>query len=221
MDTGPNQNSKFSMSLKKLKLLGFSRHILENVYRSLGLNHLTYSAPIISSVNKSTKAEISSFHRRILRIIDIRGNEFENIHEIMDENNRRFISRILSETDHTLTRKLQITRSTRSRNLGFKQNLAKSKAYSNSLVQKYLRALNNNGLDDLYTNNNKSAKPKLKKPYTIQPKETHKLTSRVSDQITTYKIKPIQNRVECNICGESYKIGTGIVTHKLLSHLLK
>ena len=53
-------------------------------------------------------------------------------------------------------------------------------------MQKSLRAFNNNGLNDSYTNKNKSAKPKFRKPNNIQPKVTNKLPTRVSDQITTY-----------------------------------
>ena len=87
------------------------------------------------------------FHPRIIRIIDIRANLFEDTREIMDENNRRLISRILSEPDHPFTRKLQIiaqisleikvTKKTKNIKL-----IAKSKAYSNSFVRKYLNAFN-------------------------------------------------------------------------------
>ena len=122
----------------------------------IGLSHFTYSAPILASISKSSKTEITSFHHRILRIIGIPVAEFEDIHDIIDENNRKLIARILAEPGHPLTRKLQLTRSARSRNAGFKPNFAKSNAYSNSFLQKYLRALNNNGISDQYTNSNKS-----------------------------------------------------------------
>ena len=65
---------------------GFNKSILKNVYRSLGLSHFTY---ILASISKPSKTEITSLHHRILRIIGIPLAELENIHDIIDENNRK------------------------------------------------------------------------------------------------------------------------------------
>ena len=75
----------------------------------------------------------------------------------------------------------------RSRNLGFKQNLVKSKACSNIFVLKYLRSFN--GPDDLYSNNNKSAK--RSKPHMTHTKENHKHITQAPNLIITYKSKLI------------------------------
>ena len=94
-------------------------------------------------MSKSSKTDFTSFHHRILRIIGIPVAEFEDIHDIINENNHKLIVRILAEPGHPLTCKLQLTRSVRSRNAGFKPYFAKNNAYINSFLQKYLRALNN------------------------------------------------------------------------------
>ena len=190
--------------LKKLKHIGFNKTILKNVFRSLGLSHFTYSAPILASISKSSKTEITSFQHRILRIIGIPVAEFEDINDIIDENNRILITRILAEPGHPLTRKLQLTRSARSCNSGFKPYFAKSSAYSNSFLQKYLRALNNNGISDQYTNGKKSKDSNYKK-ITLKLAKSKFTRSKIkTNHLTTFKTKPDKPRILCNICGKSY-----------------
>ena len=58
-------------------------------------------------------AEILSFHPRMHRITNTSENEVEDIFEIIDEKNRKLISRILTERGHPVTRKVQLTRSLR------------------------------------------------------------------------------------------------------------
>ena len=108
---------------------------------------------------------MASFHRRVTRIIGINLQEQTDIHEYMETINLRLLNRILAEHDHSLTQKLIEKRSLRSHGQGIKQNIAKKVSYSNSFVQKYLRTINNNGSDKLYTNDNASAiKNKLTRP---------------------------------------------------------
>ena len=97
--------------LKKLKKVGFNLNILKNVYIWLGLSRLSKSEPILASIRKSTKTDISSFHHHILRIIGIHVTKFDDIHDIFDENNRKLTTSIPAMHDHPLTRKSELTRS--------------------------------------------------------------------------------------------------------------
>ena len=54
--------------LKRLRQLGFKQKIRTTVYKSMGLSHITYSAPLLASANSDTKAEMSSLNKRILNI---------------------------------------------------------------------------------------------------------------------------------------------------------
>ena len=47
-----------------------------------GFSNFAYSAPILDSLKRTSKAEIYSFHCRNHRLIDIRKNEFDGINEV-------------------------------------------------------------------------------------------------------------------------------------------
>ena len=55
----------------RLKCCGFRTELLVNTYRSFGLSHFTYSAPLLTSTSTKAKDEMRSYHRRILNIIGI------------------------------------------------------------------------------------------------------------------------------------------------------
>ena len=75
--------------LKKLRRLCFKESILKTIYKSLGLSHFIYSAPLLVSTSKSAKSEISSFHRKIERIIGTKSLMIHEIHLLMDNANRK------------------------------------------------------------------------------------------------------------------------------------
>ena len=120
--------------------------------------------------------------------------------------NLRLLNRILAEHDNSLTQKLIEKRSLRSRGQGIKPNIAKKVSYSNSFVQKYLRTINNNGTDKLYTNDNASA---IKNKLTRPPLQSTKSLQE------NYKNPNGKPRTICYICGKDY---VGIATHIRLAH---
>ena len=109
--------------LKRLRQIGFSQKIRTTVYKSLGLSHIMYSAALLASTTKITKAKISSFQNRMLRILNIKPEEalkhkFKDVHDLIDDTCCRLLKRIIAEPDHPLTAKLH--RTTRSRSgIGF------------------------------------------------------------------------------------------------------
>ena len=110
--------------LKRLRQLGFNQKIRTTVYKSMGLSHIAYSAPLLSSVNSTTKAEISNFHSRILRILNIKPEEtakhkVQNIHDFIDSTCCKLLKRIIAEPEHPLTAKLHRTTRRRS-SIGYK-----------------------------------------------------------------------------------------------------
>ena len=120
--------------LKRLRQLGFSQKIRTTVYKSMGLSHIIYSAPLLTSVNSDTKDEISSFHNRILRILNIKPEEaaehkIQDIHDLIDATCCKLLKRIIAEPEHQLTAKLHRTTRTRS-SIGYKPNVAKTKLYA-------------------------------------------------------------------------------------------
>lgn len=55
----------------RLKRCGFRTELLVNAYRSFGLSHFTYSAPLLTSTSTKAKDEMRQYHRRMLNIIGI------------------------------------------------------------------------------------------------------------------------------------------------------
>ena len=96
--------------LKRLKRLGFKRDILISVYRSLGLSHINYSAPLLTSASNQAKTEMAQYQRRILRIINISAADAAKHHGIIsiddhiDNTCAKIMSRILNDKDHNVTR---------------------------------------------------------------------------------------------------------------------
>ena len=79
-----------------------------------------------------------------------------DIHLLMDKANRKLFTRIISESEHPLTSKLLENRSIRSRSSWFKPHFARTVAYQNSFVKKYMW-IELNGIEKLFTNDNASS----------------------------------------------------------------
>jgi len=126
--------------IKQLKRVKFSEEILITVYRSLALSHINYSAPILTSVNKETTAQLESYQNRILRIIGItleQANEKYKLPSIATSINttcNNLLKRILAEETHPLTLKLPKNEYTHNKNTNFRTSVAKTTAYANSFV---------------------------------------------------------------------------------------
>ena len=86
--------------LKKLRSIGFKPAKLINVYVSLVLRYFAYSSPLLISTSKSAIKEMTSFYRRVIRIISINVQEQNNIHEFREKINLTFLNHILDEHDH-------------------------------------------------------------------------------------------------------------------------
>jgi len=201
--------------LKRLKRLGYKQSILVAVYRSLGLSHFAYSAPLLTSVSIRARQEIESFQRRMYRIINITPDatlklNLPDIPTVIDTTCRKLLERILSETSHPLTSKLRRTAKCRG-SLNIKPALAKTKAYSDSFVQKFLRVLRD-GQSDLYTNNNASV-PRQ----TIVDSNAARATRaamRVIPHLATVRTRKTLEAATCELCGFEGKSKAGIAIHK-------
>ena len=158
--------------IKSLKRHGFKTEVLVNVYRSLALSHITYSAPLLTSTSEKVKGEMSSYHTRVLRTIGISpatakaNHNLVSINELIENSCVKLLKRILEDTNHPLTSKLpRVGRSNKS--FTFTTRIARTVAYQNSFVQRYTRRIRD-GCEDLYTtrksaqaqtnNTNKTAK---------------------------------------------------------------
>jgi hypothetical protein len=145
--------------IKQLKRVGFREEILITVYRSLALSHINYSAPILTSVNKETTAQLETYQNRILRIIGItleQANEKYKLPSIatsIDTTCNNLLKRILAEETHPLTLKLPKNEYTHNKNTIFRTSVAKTTAYANSFVQKHLKIIRD-GTANLYFQKN-------------------------------------------------------------------
>ena len=141
-----------SYLVKRLKHLGFRKNILLTVYNSYALSHIRYSAPLLSNCSASITRELESFNKRILRIIGVQQQEATNKYEIptpqelIDDHCTKTMKRILTNSNHPLTRKLN---SNLKAKFKYRHPIPKSAAYSNSFVPKYLAAVRD-GTVDLY-----------------------------------------------------------------------
>ena len=141
--------------IKRLKQQGWPESILITIYRSHALSHFIYSAPTLTSASTGAKHEMDRFQKRILRIINITPSRAEKkygigtIPSLIDEICARKLLKILNDPTHSITSKLTQNKRTSDIKRRFRTNLAKTEAYSNSFVQKYLRMLRD-GSDNLY-----------------------------------------------------------------------
>jgi len=196
----------FPYLLSQLKKSGFRESILINVYRSYALSHFIYSAPILTSVSEKAKLEISRFHNKALRIININPEvalakyNINTIDKLIDTTCANLLIRIISEPTHPVTASLTINpRSTSIRNK-FRTNLARTDLYNNSFVQKYLRYIRD-GSTNMY-------QPKSSKFYSSQSKLLKKLTK--SKRLAKTNVES----AKCPLCGQIAKIGTGMGVHQ-------
>ena len=131
------QTSSIPYLIKRLKQLGFREEILVGVYRSLGLSHFTYSAPILSSTSIKTKSEMAQLQNRIFKIIGISPElaltkyNIQTIEELIEKTCTKLLRRILADEIHPLSMKL----SKSTRKSYYKTNKARTAAYSNRFVQ--------------------------------------------------------------------------------------
>ena len=145
--------------IKRLKQQGWPESILITIYRSHALSHFIYSAPTLTSTNLGAKHEMDRFQKRILRIINISSSQAETkyqvgtISSLIDETCTKKLLKILSDPTHSITCKLTQNKRATNINRRYRTNIAKSEAYSNSFVQKYLRRLRD-GSDNLYQSRN-------------------------------------------------------------------
>ena len=200
------QTSSIPYLIKRLKQLGFREEILVGVYRSLGLSHFTYSAPILSSTSIKTKSEMAQLQNRIFKIIGISPElaltkyNIQTIEELIEKTCTKLLRRILADEIHPLSMKL----SKSTRKSYYKTNKARTAAYSNSFVQKTLRIIRD-GTSDLYImkgNSNNSTK----RLEALKTKSENKIT-------TTTTSKEQKPRTNCTFCSNSYIAGSGLSIH--------
>ena len=142
--------------IKRLKYLGFKQSILMTVYNSHALSHIRYSATLLTNSTNCVKKEMENCYKRILRIIGISRYDAYAKHNILDpitlidDHCTKLMKRVLKNMEHPLYKKLYVD-NLKSR-FKFRCPIAKSKAYANSFVCKYLATVRN-GATDLYTSN--------------------------------------------------------------------
>jgi hypothetical protein len=141
--------------IKQLKRIGFKQEILLNIYRTHGLSHFIYSAPMLCSCSDLAKSEMESFQRRILKIINLdqvlAASKFgiDCICKLIDKTNIKTMFKMLADPKHPITAKLPKNIRATSLSRTYNTNLANTETYKNSFVQKYLRFIRD-GTDNLY-----------------------------------------------------------------------
>lgn len=187
--------------IKTMRRLGFNEKTMVNTYRSLALSHIIYSAPLLSHSNVKVKSEMTSFHNRILRIINITQEQatirhnIKTIDQLIDTTNISIIKRITADDTHPLTQKLRLKRlRTTRQNFSYKIDKARTTAYANCFTQKYLRVLRD-GAANIYTTqtSTRAASTKPTKPLTQQ--------------------KTTKPKITCTKCNREYAAGAGIALH--------
>jgi hypothetical protein len=196
--------------IKQLKKLGSREEILINVYRSLGLSHFNYSAPLLSSTNRMCHSEMASFQKRILRIIDISAEAASTkygilpIDEQLDKTNIRILKNIINDSNHPIT--VNLTKS--ATRLGYALPKPITAAYNNSFMQKYTRVIRD-GTATLYTNNNANHVVMACPPLATRSSLTD---TRVQDLELK---KPAKPQTACKYCGREF---IGIKIHITKMH---
>ena len=100
----------------RLKRCGFRTELLVNAYRSYGLSHFTYSAPLLTSTSAKSKDEMRRYHQRMLDIIGIsperalKKYKLGTVEQLIDQTCIKLLTRVTNELDHPLTRKLSKSR---------------------------------------------------------------------------------------------------------------
>jgi hypothetical protein len=144
--------------IKRLKHLGFKKEILVNVYRSHVLSHFTYSAVLLTSVTHSAKEQMSSFQRRLFRIIGINATTAKEkyglvpIGQHVDQVCTNLLAKIIAQPSHPITLKLArcSDKSTRTNaRFGFKIPKSQTAHHSRSFMPKFLHVLRD-GASNLY-----------------------------------------------------------------------
>jgi hypothetical protein len=192
--------------LKALKRLGHSQKTLIGVYRSLVHSHYAYSAPLLTSANAKSKAEMASFQNRNFRIINISPSvalskyNVDSIEHLIENTCTKLLKRILADENHPLTQKIpRVGRSKSS--FVFKNNRARTTAYANSFVQKFIRFIRD-GNDKLYTNRSMKSYNIIK---IVQRRPPPPSTS-------TSPVLGKKHKIPCTLCGKMYA-GAGMASH--------
>ena len=193
----------------RLKRCGFRTELLVNAYRSFGLSHFIYSAPLLSATSAKAKDEMHRYHQRMLGIIGITAElastkyNLVEIEKIIDNTCVSLLKRIIDDESHPLTSKLNRVSNKSKSICRITNNKIRTKASENSFVQKYLRTLRN-GSSDLYTTRSNPIIKAARRP----PKTLDSLPD----------AKAVKTTVTCPTCGKLCKSGAGIKAHIRLSH---
>ena len=200
--------------VKQLKRAGFQEAILISVYRSLAISHITYSAAILTSASTSTKTEIEYFQNRILKIIRItppnaiKKYNIVSIPDLIDNTCLKLLVKILNDEYHPTTLKLTSNGSQQPLSRRYRTKIAKTEAYNNSFLQKYLR-LFRDGTTSLYKHRNVAsyntdiAARKRREP--IDLKQSIKTVTKAKEKLL------------CQFCGGYYYGGNGLAAHQRLA----
>jgi len=167
--------SRVPYVLKSLKQSGFTTSILIAVYRCYALSHFAYSAPVLTSTSAAIMGEMSSFHRRCLRIIGITQEDAIVDHRIpaveafIDQQCINIAQKIYHDPLHPAT--AHLARNTREgAAFKFKLPIARRKPYEKSFIQKFFRALRDRGMMDRYKNRDWGLRGSKYNGTTLKPK---------------------------------------------------
>ena len=135
--------------VKALKRHGFRKEVLVNVYRSIALSHVVYSAPLLLSASAKTQTEMSSYEKRMLKIIGTSSEEaltkysLKSMEETINNTSLNILKRILGDDKHPLTSRLERYKGVTRLAGTFKPPKARTAAYKNSLIPWGLRFIRN------------------------------------------------------------------------------
>jgi hypothetical protein len=211
--------------LKQLKNLGFKEEILINVYRSMSLSIINYSAPVLIDANKCIENELTWIQRRALKIIGIdqmtayKKYNIKPIKTQIEDQCKTITEKITENNDHPITKRL-LTKNTSSittRNANkFAPNPANTEKYRNSCLQKCLTTIRN-GYSNKYTNPRKTETITIEHQIELEKiKQTHRKPIAISKKKKAIQkksskpeknIKPTQQIPKselCTICNKWY-----------------
>ena len=200
--------------IKQLKRSGFQEPILISVYRSLALSHITYSAAILTSASANIKNEMEHFHKRTLKIINITPANAKlkynlvSIAELIDNSCLKLLVKILNDENHPTTQKLTSNGNQVPIFRRFRTKIAKSEAYNNTFLQKYLR-LFRDGSTCLYKQRS------IASYNTNTSTRTRRTPSELAQPLKS--MPKTREKLICEYCGGQYKGGNGLASHQRLA----
>ena len=157
---------------------------------------------------------MNNFQKRILRIINITPANAKlkynivSVSDLIDNSCLNLLVKILNDENHPTTLKLATNGSQQPIHRRFRTKIAKTEAYNNSFLQKYLR-LFRDGSTRLYQHRST--------PSYNNNNSTHARRSPFELAQPIKSITKAREKLTCEYCGGQYKGGIGLASHQRLA----